>query len=46
MQGPFSALYAKYADQRSIIEDLVAQIEGVASFGIPEPLLYHAWDES
>ena len=31
MQGPFSALYAKHVDQRSIIEDLVAQIEGVCN---------------
>jgi unsaturated rhamnogalacturonyl hydrolase len=48
MQGPFSALYAKHVDQRSIIEDLVAQIEGVYATlrDSGTGLLYHAWDES
>jgi len=48
MQGPFSALYAKYVDQREIIEDLVTQIERIYATlrDSKTGLLYHAWDES
>ncbi len=48
MQGPFSALYAKYVDQREIIEDLAIQIERIYATlrDSKTGLLYHAWDES
>ncbi len=48
MQGPFSALWAKYADDREVLKDLVSQIEKIyATLRDPKTgLLYHAWDES